>query len=94
MLPQFDRRVGVERRQQAAVDELAEAVAGDRHDVGGGRRLLGGQQVELLALVVDEADLDLDAGVVLELLLEALGQEVGVGPDIDLRPRCAAARRR
>jgi hypothetical protein len=59
-------------------------VAGDGHDVDGRVRRFGGEQVELLALVVDETDVDLDAGFGFELLLEASGTKLVVGPDIDL----------
>ena len=51
--------------------ELQEAVAGHGHDVRGGVGGLRGQEVELLALVVDEANANLDAGLLLELLVRS-----------------------
>ena len=51
-------------------------------DVGRGVGSLCGEQVELLALVVNEADVHLDAGFGLELLAKAVGDKIGIGPDV------------
>ena len=73
---------GVERLEQLRADELRIAVAGNGDDVGRGIGALGGEQIVLLALVVGQADADLDAGVLLELVDEFL-QELVVGGDVD-----------
>ena len=88
MLPQLASRSVSSGAQEVALDELKEPVARHGDDVGGGGGCLGGEQVEQLALVVDEADVHLDPGLRLELLAKAVRDEVRVGPDVHLAALC------
>ena len=80
--------IGVERGQEVTLDELEKPVARHGDDVGGGGGCLGREQVEQLALVVDEADVHLDSGLRLELLAKAVRDEIRVGPDVHLSALC------
>jgi hypothetical protein len=60
--------------------------------VGGRVGALGGEQIVLLALIVRQADVDLDSRILLKLVDEFLRQKLVISGDIErlaLRPRWA-----
>ena len=54
----------------------------DGHDVHCGVGRFSRKQVELLALIIDQTDIHLDAGFALELFLEGSRDEIIIGPDV------------
>src|SRR5690606_33774019 len=74
----------IDRLKKAGIDELIEAVTGTAYDVGAEIAVFGRQQIELLALIRHEADIEADAAFLLEAIAKLLCDKSVISPDVEL----------